>query len=49
MIINDDILNWCKEYKGEKFHSLICDSPYHLTEITLQSMNIEQEELFGTE
>lgn len=40
MIINDDILNWCKEYKGEKFHSLVCDPPYHLTEITLQSMNL---------
>lgn len=30
MIINDDILNWCKEYKGEKFHSLVCDPPYEL-------------------
>ena len=40
MIIKDDILNWCKEYKGEKFHALVCDPPYHLTEITLQSMNL---------
>ncbi len=30
MIINDDILNWCKEYTGEKFHSLVCDPPYEL-------------------
>lgn len=34
MIINDDILNWCKEYKGEKFHALLCDPPYHLTSIS---------------
>ena len=30
MIINDDILNWCKEYKGEKFMAMLCDPPYEL-------------------
>jgi hypothetical protein len=30
VIINDDILKWCAEYKGEKFHALLCDPPYHL-------------------
>lgn len=34
MLINDDILNWCKAYTGPKFHALLCDPPYHLTEIT---------------
>jgi len=33
-VINDDILNWCKEYSGEKFHALLSDPPYHLTSIT---------------
>lgn len=34
MIINQDILEWCRQYKGPKFHSLLCDPPYHLTSIT---------------
>lgn len=59
MIINDDILNWCKEYKGEKFHALLCDPPYHLTmpdsyghsQFNMESMNKAnkaEESLFGT-
>lgn len=43
MIINDDILNWCKEYKGEKFHSLICDPPYHLVSIEKRLGNAKEE------
>jgi 16S rRNA G966 N2-methylase RsmD len=30
VIINDNILKWCTEYKGEKFHALLCDPPYEL-------------------
>ncbi len=33
MIIHTDILKWCEEYDGEPFHALLCDPPYHLTEI----------------
>ena len=38
MIIQADILEWAKQYDGEPFHALLCDPPYHLTEIgrTLQ-------------
>jgi hypothetical protein len=25
---NCDVLDWCKNYKGEKFHALLCDPPY---------------------
>jgi hypothetical protein len=31
MIINADILKWAEEYDGPKFHALLCDPPYHLT------------------
>lgn len=27
-VINDDIVNWSKNYDGERFHALITDSPY---------------------
>ncbi len=30
-IINADILEWAASYKGPKFHSMMCDPPYHLT------------------
>jgi DNA modification methylase len=30
MIVNEDILKWCEEYTGEKFHSAFCDPPYEL-------------------
>ena len=30
-IFQQDILQWCKEYKGERFHALLCDPPYHLS------------------
>ncbi len=30
MIINEDIVKWCKEYEGEKFHAVLCDPPYEL-------------------
>lgn len=29
-----DLLRWAAEYEGEPFHALLCDPPYHLTEIT---------------
>ena len=29
-----DAVKWAEEYKGEKFHALFCDPPYHLTTIT---------------
>jgi hypothetical protein len=29
-----DILRWAAEYHGPPFHALLCDPPYHLTEIT---------------
>lgn len=34
MIIQADILKWAAEYEGPLFHALLCDPPYHLTEIT---------------
>lgn len=33
-IIQADILKWAETYSGPKFHALLCDPPYHLTEIT---------------
>lgn len=33
MIIHADILQWAEEYRGEPFHALLCDPPYHLTEV----------------
>lgn len=30
MIINDDIINWCKRYKGPPFMAMLCDPPYEL-------------------
>lgn len=33
-ITQADILEWATTYKGKPFHSLLCDPPYHLTEIT---------------
>jgi len=33
-IYNDEIKNWLSSYKGEKFHAILCDPPYHLTSIT---------------
>lgn len=33
MIINADILEWAASYDGPLFHALLCDPPYHLTEI----------------
>lgn len=32
-IFNEDAIKWAKEYKGEKFHALLTDAPYHLTSI----------------
>ena len=29
--VNADVIEWAKNYKGEKFHALLCDPPYHLT------------------
>lgn len=33
-LINADIMDWARDYKGAKFHALFCDAPYHLTTIT---------------
>lgn len=33
VIVNDDIINFCKNYDGEQFHAAFCDPPYHLTSI----------------
>lgn len=33
-IILSDAVEWAREYRGEKFHALFCDSPYHLSSIT---------------
>lgn len=33
-IYNDDVMRWAEKYKGEKFHALLTDAPYHLTTIT---------------
>ncbi len=32
-IHSGDAVKWAKAYKGEKFHALFCDAPYHLTSI----------------
>lgn len=34
MIIQADILKWAETYQGPKFHAMLSDPPYHLTEIT---------------
>jgi hypothetical protein len=31
--VNADIKEWVKDYKGAKFHALLCDPPYHLLPI----------------
>lgn len=33
-ITNEDIKRFIGQYKGEKFHAILCDPPYHLTSIT---------------
>lgn len=33
MIIHANILDWAANYDDEPFHALLCDPPYHLTEI----------------
>lgn len=33
-VVNEDILMFAECYRGEKFHALLCDPPYHLTSIT---------------
>jgi hypothetical protein len=32
-IVERDVIDWAKEYSGEKFHAMLCDPPYHLTSI----------------
>jgi site-specific DNA-methyltransferase (adenine-specific) len=32
-IIKDDVIHFAETYKGEKFHALLCDPPYHLTSV----------------
>ena len=29
-----DVMDWCAEYSGEPFHSILCDPPYNLDTIT---------------
>ena len=29
-VVNANILEWAKEYKGQKFHAILCDPPYGL-------------------
>lgn len=33
-IYNQDIIEWCKSYDGPQFHAVLCDPPYHLTDIS---------------
>lgn len=33
-ILEGDVLAWAASYDGPPFHALLCDPPYHLTEIT---------------
>jgi hypothetical protein len=33
-VVVSDIERFCRIYKGEKFHAVLCDPPYHLTSIT---------------
>lgn len=28
-----NLLDWARDYRGPKYHALLCDPPYHLTEI----------------
>lgn len=32
-LYHDDILKWAETYDGPPFHAVLCDPPYHLTEI----------------
>ena len=29
-IVQADVMDWCKGYKGPKFHAILCDPPYEL-------------------
>ena len=33
-LLHGDVLSFARHYKGEPFHALLCDAPYHLTSIT---------------
>lgn len=33
-MIQADILEWARTYDGPKFHALLCDPPYHLTNVS---------------
>lgn len=33
MIINADVLDWCRDFTGEPFHAALCDCPYELREV----------------
>lgn len=32
-VLRGDVLAFCRHYRGDKFHALLCDPPYHLTSI----------------
>lgn len=32
LIVCGDVMEWAASYKGPKFHALLCDPPYHLTD-----------------
>src|SRR3990167_4232991 len=42
-VIQGDILSFCHHYRGEKFHAIFCDPPYHLTSIVKRFGNGEPE------
>lgn len=41
-IINDDVINWAKDYDGPLFHALICDPPYYLDTVVKRFKNVDE-------
>src|SRR4030095_16229487 len=39
VICCDDVLHWAETYTGPPLHAMLCDPPYHLTEITSMQRN----------
>lgn len=42
-----DAVKWAKEYKGEMFHALLCDAPYHLTSVKRLKNSSPEKEVYN--
>lgn len=39
-LLNRDVLDFCRDYDGEKFHACLCDPPYHLTSLSRNERSV---------